>query len=294
MFCPVCHQPIPPDTSDCISCRLKREHNLYQDPPIDAYLNQELPIDVYLPVFETVITALKVLWQRRMTIIWALLPTFSLLLLADYFSAFRAKAMLAERNLLSLPLVSLILIGTSGILTLFTVTAHRLILSGESGVPKYGLFRWTNRETHFWLVTACLSAYLILITFPLLFVFRQVPKNALFWFFIFLPGQYVFVRLSLLLPGVAMGQYRPHKWAWQLTKGNTLALMILLYLIPFPLLRLTIPILDSDSHLTYLIGAALRHMIILFEIAILCLSYNYLTTRIYQPEHSMRPLQHST
>jgi len=136
------------------------------------------------------------------------------------------------------------------IYVVIAITCHRLILLGEGSVPKYGLNKWTLRETwfSFWMIVFTYAfPYLLIKVMAYLFSssITLITTNIGFDYLIYflwalcIPLTAVFfivsVRLSLIFPHIALGNLNINiiQWAWQLTKGNTLKLILLIIIMPF-------------------------------------------------------------
>ncbi len=169
-----------------------------------------------------------------------------------------------------------------GVYTLLAVNVHRLILKANNQVF---LYPWTWRETRFmgWLM-------LIYFYFGLLFMLgvavialpsgyvlykNGVWTDELLWALVTLPGGYLVVRLSLLLPATALDRRHRMTWAWKLTQGNGWRLLALLWLLPM-LISNAIPDIASNVsalfvvwHITIATGTTL-------EIALLSAVFNTL------------------
>lgn len=152
--------------------------------------------------------------------------------------------------------------GTAGILlslvfylvgfTIFAVTAHRVILLGETAVPKYGLYRWTWRETRFLGRSALVFGLVIVIavaiavTGVILFAafgfqfggdtpeveFEFDSIWTLAFLLLILPGGYLVSRWAPLFPATAVDERRDFGWAWRTTVGNGWRMVVIFVLLP--------------------------------------------------------------
>jgi hypothetical protein len=113
---------------------------------------------------------------------------------------------------------------------LFAVTCHRIVLLGETAVPKYGLVWWTSRETRFlgWGVLFAIFFLVALIPLGILAwlvgYFAKIPfeGHEKYWVIplLALPIVYGFARLAVLFPATAVGERRNTAWALATTIGN--------------------------------------------------------------------------
>ncbi len=109
-----------------------------------------------------------------------------------------------------------------GLQLVFAITTHRIILIGPDAIPKWGLNKWTSRETVF------IFHALAIMLFKLIMNFAQyLPES------IRIEGGWVCMliafwligRLSLVLPSIAIDQKISFDDSWKLTR-NYQGLMI--------------------------------------------------------------------
>lgn len=191
-----------------------------------------------LPLVHTVRAATMGLWANKGT----LCNLIALVALVTSVFEWLAAEMVARDSFFGLFILGAVRVG---VYTCLAVIVHRLVLQADlSHDLKFPYFRWTKRETRFlgWLVVVYF--YLALV-----FVAVGVVSGALgglwvsadsapawVWQLVFLlislPAAYLFVRLSVLLPATAVDQKRDMAWAWGLTEGNGLRLVVLMWLFP--------------------------------------------------------------
>lgn len=184
-------------------------------------------------------------------------------------------------------------------LTLFTmlaVTCHRLVLLKLNHVHSLTALRWSMRETLF--LGYLIAAYLIynivayvfinLILIPYNFALNSSDFNPrdkppiLAWFdYITLLGKifaiYVFARLSLVLPAIAVEQKISFKRSWQLTRGNGWRLAIIVSGLPWILKNLLyLSYRENATIYEYVILALMTWSLTVIEIAAISLSYHEL------------------
>src|SRR5260221_6060714 len=145
-------------------------------------------------------------WQERFMLFRALIATAL---------AMAALDIAMRHGLKSVGVVSLVVLLVFlywmlawAVYTLFAVTCHRIVLLGETSVPKYGLLSWTSRETRFFGWLFVLFFYVLLVMAPIglamfaatFFVdisFRE--GYAKYWGLLaVVPAMYVAARLAVL------------------------------------------------------------------------------------------------
>lgn len=167
--------------------------------------------------------------------------------------------------------------------TLLAINVHRLMLNADNPLI---LNRWTMRETRFlgWLILiylyfALMFAGIGIVMLPLsgeaLDLFDRSWLAVLIFFLLSLPGAYLCVRLSVLLPATAMDKRQDMGWAWALTKGNGWRLVALLWVLPF-LYSLLMPDWRTDSPIFYLVTNVAISAITALEVALLSAAFKIL------------------
>lgn len=182
-----------------------------------------------------------------------------------------------------------------GVYTLLAVNVHRLILKANNRVV---LYPWTWRETRFmgWLA-------LIYFYFGLLFVLGvaviALPSgyvlfqnggwtDELLWALVTLPGGYLVVRLSLLLPATALDRRHRMAWAWKHTEGNGWRLLALLWLLSM-LISNAIPDMASDVSALFVVWHIIIATGTTLEIALLSAVFNTLAREDLTPSQVTQP-----
>ena len=114
----------------------------------------------------------------------------------------------------------------------FAVTVHRLVLLGPDAVPEWGLQRITKREVIFVLSFAMITIMALL---PLIVTsFLSVGSVALALLALLVYG-YLFSRLSLVLPAIAIDRWLTPLDSWRLSRQHQARLVFVLILFPMML-----------------------------------------------------------
>lgn len=194
-----------------------------------------------LPIIAIVKEALLLVWQKRLVLFRALIVTGLVLAALDV-----AQGHLMKRvDSISLLGLSFALVCVMwGVSILFAITCHRIVLLGETSVPKYGLLSWTSRETRFFGWGAVLSFYLLLVLAPIglamfaatFFVDISFKEGyAKYWGLLaFVPAMYVAARLAVLFPATAIGERHNTDWAFDTTARNGWRVAAATSLVPVP------------------------------------------------------------
>jgi hypothetical protein len=169
----------------------------------------------------------------------------------------------------------------------FAVTCHRLVLLDAQAVAARLVPRWSWREVRFmfWMTGAWLIFMIVMLVtataaMNLVPGVRGRPELWSDWIepLSRIPAYYVFARLSLMFPAVALDRPVSLGWSWRLTKRNGWRVFIVVAILPWIISELVALLYRGDATaaetvvLTFL-GTALFAV----EIAALSLSYRELT-----------------
>ncbi|MET0068507.1 MAG: hypothetical protein ABW096_00605 [Candidatus Thiodiazotropha sp.] len=169
---------------------------------------------------------------------------------------------------------------------LFAITTHRSILLGINKTPKFGVIEWKWREWRYvgWALVAyfylyalmALTGMVVRVIFPIFPSIDGISFYGVLFVISFLPGMYVFARLSLVFPAAALDQAVSLDWVWEITEGNGWRLVLIIGL--FPVLLSIVPALLAGVH--FLLDAVLIVLgivLLAMEITALSLSFKYLS-----------------
>ena len=148
--------------------------------------------------------------------------------------------------------------------TLFAVTTHRIMLLGPNQVPRWGILSWSRRETLFALNIIRLG----LIVVPLILL-AYIPTIGLALAIALM--LWIFSRLSLIFPAIAIDHPLPLKTAWQLTARYQLLMSFVVIILPT---ILAVPIyLLADVPGAFLITSFLSSLTTVITVIALSVAY---------------------
>lgn len=245
-----------------------------------------------LPVVSIVRDALRGVFKHRLVLFRTLLGPALLLAANDTYQV----TQLGEGPDISATLQSLLFYFV--VVTLFAVCTHRVILMGDDSVPKFGLFRWTMRETRFLGWTLLIGFCMALIPLSVGAVaaiangaldvfdgkdiaeieFNPFSVSTLVILPLLIPAIYIPSRWALLLPATAVGERHGIRWAWQATEYNGWRMVALVVILPvllafFPAYE----VVQFNVALGFLANLA-SYVLLVIEIAVLSLAYRFLVT----------------
>jgi len=156
--------------------------------------------------------------------------------------------------------------------TIFAITTHRIILLGKESVPEWGLRSWSKRETFFFIHVLILTGGMyILLLAPIFSGFIPIVVMPISFIFII----WLWARLSLVFPGIAIDKGVTFKLSWALTKKYQL--LMFLVVIAFPVLLAIPSVLLSFIPYTSVLTNIMSTFVIVFEVAALSVAYQIIT-----------------
>ena len=210
-----------------------------------------------------ILAAVGLMYENRSTLGRALFVPFVLYLLLDVARSLEP----------GIPLLYAIAAVSIAVQAVFAITTHRVLLLGRRSVPKWGLNRWSRRETVF--VVHLLGLVLVVL-----------PINVL----IFIPGVggiltvllycWVVGRLSLVFPAIAIDQKVSFRYSWQLTARHQLLMFFVVAIYPL-LLSLPARLVGLLPESTLMVGV-LSTCAMLFIIAALSVAYRVIYLQAQQ------------
>lgn len=183
--------------------------------------------------------------------------------------------------------------------TLFAVTTHRMILLGPEAVPKWGILRWSKRETIFALHVFALQLLVILLAIPLAIGFSLVSEPGSIMvmplgFVILVAAFWLIGRLSLVFPGIAIDKGVMFVESWRLTKSYQVLMFCVVLLFPalllIPLFAVgAVPaLLFNNVFLNAFIESFLMTFATVFIVAALSVAYQIVTREVYAQNQWVR------
>lgn len=234
-----------------------------------------------LPVVETLVAAILAPIALSSRVVWFAIP----LLIVSFVSiAFNAYSPIGPTGSPDFFLRELLfgLASYAAALTL-AVACHRMYILGEESMAGSPFIWWTSRETRFLGWGIALGFIAVVVSVPAVLIVSvfvspeaMTPTNPAV-FLLLLPAVYVVSRLSLVLPATATDGRPSLGWAWDLSKGNGVQLLLVVGIVPFVLQIAfgSLPIVDSVVYDIFL--ALVWIYVIAFEVAALSLSYKALS-----------------
>ena len=161
------------------------------------------------------LNSLAVIYECRSQLARALALPFVLLV---------ALSMVARQDL-SAHISWLLIVPQVGLISVFFIVMHRIALLGPDSVPRWGLIRWTSRETYFavhlvllWYIAALPILLADVLPFPAGFVILGFAVI------------YLAARLMLVLPALAIDVGMSLLGSWRMTKNHQLFMVLVVLL----------------------------------------------------------------
>lgn len=152
--------------------------------------------------------------------------------------------------------------------SIFAITTHRILLLGPDAVPEWGFRKWTSRETMF----ALNMIFMGLLMLPFLFL-ALIPIVG--WGLAALAFVFLFPRLSLIFPAIAIEEEFSFKSSWALSQNYHKLMLFAVVLMP---LIVIIPILLVGLlPNTSIITSILSTLTIVLTVASLSVAYKHIS-----------------
>ncbi len=181
---------------------------------------------------------------------------------------------------------------TMGVNTLFAVTVHRILLLGPDSVPTWGLMQWTRRETFFLLH----FLGLMLVALPLTLIHANPiaePQVVSISMIGYIALCWLWGRLSLVFPAIAMDQDVSFKYSWVHTRnyqgvmfGVVIIFPVLLSIFTTILNFIPLMLKNPETYIEYfsqikIISNIVITLATVFVIAALSVAYKEICKEIY-------------
>ncbi len=208
--------------------------------------------------------SIGLVYELRVSLAKALLIPFVFYVALDVFDAFNPPPLIAAGS----AILSLVL------QTLLAITTHRVILLGSDSVPKWGLLKWSNRETYF--VLHFIGLGLILLPLGILLKFIPLAGSILVLLFYC----WLFARLSLVFPAIAIEHGVSFKYAWKLTTNYQLLMFLIVVVYP---IILSVPALALSlvPNMSFFVSVTLTLAMVYF-VAALSVSYEFIYSEAFE------------
>ena len=165
------------------------------------------------------------------------------------------------------------------------VGCHRLVLLKPDA--RSTDMKWSRRESRFlvWLIGLTLLLWIVtLLLHGVLSAFQSTLSGgslALLAQVAQLPGWYVFARLSLVFPAIALDHRTDFGHAWNLSERNGGRMFLLVCLFPWALdTACGLLLSQADSHLSSIVYGIAAPLLFVVEICALSLAYRFFTRRV--------------
>ena len=245
-----------------------------------------------LPIGDILWQGIQLPYRHSILIFLFSLPLIVLLVLAFFFAKW-GSSLEGDNGSGVLALILIVLVvGIFMTITSAMIACHRIFILGESSMKGFKLISWTPREWRFiawWIVIGLITSVVFLpIQVLLLPILGQAHGNTnvttayIVLYIGQIPAMYVFSRLALVLPATAVDKKPNLTWAWTISRGNGLRLLVVIGLIPL-MTDLIFQVLAAARNLAVLesivygvVWMVIWSYIAVVEIALLSLSYKVL------------------
>ncbi|MBE0483260.1 MAG: hypothetical protein IBX52_07125 [Bacterioplanes sp.] len=259
-------------------------------------MKSSLGLNAELPVLDLLKEAVTLLWSKRSVVVAMFLPVIALLALLDMISTqyFTPADAMLEQGLdvgesLSFGGTQLVFMAVSLVLSVLMATAcHRFTLLPPSQWERNALHGFRKGEWRYlWrsMLLGFLCGALIVIGVVIFMVLPPaiMPLGILLSVIAVI---YVFSRLAITLPEIALGVFSPLSRAWQLSEGNGGRLMLVMIVVPVALCLPFLLLFALDSTLINYVATMGIYLATLVAIVLQSLSYRFLLS-FYEPDNPL-------
>ncbi len=188
----------------------------------------------------------------------------------------------------------------SFLFTFFAVNCHRVVLLNIEPVGTWAVPKWSRRETKFlcwgiiiWLIVVSLIFFSTAVA--LMFVesfhntqfLNQPSASPYIQMAVSLIYCYLFARISLVLPSIAVDKQLRLKESLLMSKGNGWRLMVSVSLMPWLLKAIADNLFNNDTNtFEYVLYTSIFTALLAVEVVALSISYRELVTQTTESEFS--------
>lgn len=239
-------------------------------------------LKVDLPVWDIFKEAMMLLWQKRMQVVPFFVPAILLLAFVDW---------LAERYFADAQGANLILAVVSLLLSVLLATAcHQFTLIPESERKVNQVLRLFGRNEMRYLLRAIVIGLIaggvfFVVLLLALWVLntgsnaaaQEISASAVAaGLLASIPALYIWGRLSITLPEIALGKDSTLKRAWQLSKGNSSKVVLAVIVIPLMIMLPFFLLFFTDNSLLVYLASVGMYLTSLVSLVALSLAYRFL------------------
>ena len=231
-------------------------------------------LEVKLPVLDLLKEAANVLWHKRDEVARIFLPAVFILAILDFISG-----QMQESGEISLQLGQLIIVIPSLLLSiLLATTCHNYTLKPE---VKVVVFKWLSNAEWRYLLRGMQIGIIAAVFFSVIFFTGiSVTQNPAGIMLVsvasIMPAIYIWGRLSIILPEVAIGRDSSLKRAWSLSKDNGWRVTLVVIGIPVILMLPFMGLYILENSALNLVASIGIYLGTLISLVTLSLSYRFL------------------
>lgn len=234
-------------------------------------------------------------FEKHVALIKALAVYLLFLTIIDYVNINNTVVVNGKEKIDNHSLLFITSIISYIIYVMVAVSTHRILILGENSIPKWGLFKYTERERAFFIkgLLLGLSVFAVLILVVLLgslFGKAAVVVSAIIIGIIL---SIIIPRLSLVFPAISIDKELTFKDSWNYTKHYKF--FVFVSLIVFPVLfsmvfglvyGIVIKFLSSVTHFNlFFLFSILNIVITVFTISALSATYKLITADHLEPNN---------
>ena len=257
-------------------------------------MKSRLGLEAELPVVDIVQEAVELLWEKRADVIRMFLPAILILAAIDWASQHFFPGD-AEAEVPVFHPEQLIFVLASVVLSILMATAcHRFTLLPKEGWNANAIHSFGRNEFRYLLRGLQIAVCCMVVFFSAMMGLMALvgPERAIFAVAVAVMLMlYIWARLSITLPEVALGTKSDLARAWSMSKGNGSRLVVVVWVVPIIMALpfwLAFMAEDASGLLNYLAAFGI-YLTTLVGLVMLSLSYRFLLDFYEGEEQPQQP-----
>ena len=234
-------------------------------------MKSPLGLNADLPVMDLLKEAVSLLMLKKQQVARMFVPAMLILALVDSLSS----------ELVDKGSAQLIFIVVSVVLgVLFATAAHRFTLLPEEQWHRNAIHGWGRDEFRYLLRAIIIGLAAAVVFFIIMLVCMAIVGPELAWMgavVACLPALYIWARLSVTLPEVALGQKSDISRAWALSEGNGSRLVLIVIVLPVMMMLPVFASYAAENWMLNYVAAFGGYITSLISLVMLSVSYRFLT-----------------
>lgn len=241
-------------------------------------MKSPLGLPAVLPTLTLAKDSFTILWKKRTDVGRLFLPAVALMGVIEWI-----KQQYTDPQDAKIQIVFFLV--SCFISVLFATTCHRFTLRSNPSSQKGVLRLWSGNEWAY-LVRGLHIGIMSLIVFSACMALCiSLVDKPLYWIGAVVGGMcalYIWARLSITLPEIALGKKTDLIRAWDMSAGNGSRLVIVVWVLPLVFMLPSLMLFGSENPILFLLGQLGIYLSSLISLVMLSLAYDFLSEFYYK------------